>query len=150
MISVGNPFVRSPERNKYTKKQGPVQGYCISSAPYVSFPMRKLDHQEIAAQRLSPGAIEHAERMPIIGMLDNIRSLYNVGSLFRTSDGAFVKELFLCGYTPAPPRKEIDKTALGATSTIPWRHFPDPLDAVKEARTLGYRVCVLEHTTRSV
>jgi tRNA G18 (ribose-2'-O)-methylase SpoU len=83
-------------------------------------------------------------------MLDNIRSLYNVGSIFRTSDGARVQELLLCGYTPTPPRKEIEKTSLGATATVPWSHFADPLDAVRYAKAGGATVCVLEHTTHSV
>jgi tRNA G18 (ribose-2'-O)-methylase SpoU len=82
-------------------------------------------------------------------MLDNIRSLYNVGSIFRTSDGAWIQELFLTGYTPHPPRIEIEKTALGATGTVPWRHFPDPLDALSAARAAGATICVLEQTTSS-
>jgi len=73
-----------------------------------------------------------------------------VGSMFRTSDGAFVRRLYLCGFTPAPPRREIDKTALGATLTVPWMHFRDPLEAVAHARADGMRICVLEHTTHSI
>jgi tRNA G18 (ribose-2'-O)-methylase SpoU len=91
-----------------------------------------------------------ADRIPVIGMLDNIRSLYNVGSIFRSSDGAAVQGLYLCGYTPHPPRKEIEKTALGSTQTVPWKYFTDPRDAILEARSLGMKVCVLEHTTRSI
>jgi tRNA G18 (ribose-2'-O)-methylase SpoU len=112
--------------------------------------VRKLTHDEIAARRLAPDQVATAPRAPIIGMLDNIRSLYNVGSIFRTSDGAFIDSLYLCGYTPCPPRKEIDKTALGATLTVPWRHFPDPLGAITAAHTAGARICVLEHTSESM
>jgi tRNA G18 (ribose-2'-O)-methylase SpoU len=112
--------------------------------------MRKLNHEEISAHRVPRGEIDTIERLPIFGMLDNVRSLYNVGSIFRTSDGARVSGLFLCGFTPHPPRKEIDKTALGATSTVPWSHFRDPLDGVAEARRKGARICVLEHTTASI
>ena len=83
-------------------------------------------------------------------MLDNIRSLYNVGSIFRSSDGALVKELLLCGYTPRPPRKEIEKTALGSTETVLWSYFANPLDAITRMKKLGVRVCVLEQTTDSV
>lgn len=90
-----------------------------------------------------------APRAPVYGLLDNIRSLYNVGSIFRTSDGALIRKLFLCGYTPRPPRKEIDKTALGATSTVPWEYYRDPLEAISAAKVEGATVCVLEQTTNS-
>jgi len=89
-------------------------------------------------------------RFPIFGLLDNIRSLYNVGSIFRTSDGALVQRLYLCGYTPAPPRKEIEKTALGATETVPWEYHQTPLAGLDATRKSGAKICVLEHTTASV
>lgn len=112
--------------------------------------MRKLTHHEISARRIPPAEMGRADRIPVIGLLDNIRSLYNVGSIFRSSDGAAVQALFLCGYTPHPPRAEIEKTALGSTLTVPWRYFREPGDAILEARRLGMKVCVLEHTTRSI
>ena len=112
--------------------------------------MRKLRTEEITAQRIPKEKLSSSERLPIIGMLDNIRSLYNVGSIFRTSDGAFIRHLYLTGYTPAPPRLEIEKTALGATETVPWSHFANPLDAVSAARESGARICVLEQTTKSI
>ncbi len=112
--------------------------------------MRKLTHEELAARRISVDRALTIERMPIYGLLDNIRSLYNVGSMFRSSDGALVRKLYLAGYTPAPPRKEIDKTALGSTETVPWEHHRNPLDAVRAARSSGARICVLEHTTGSI
>lgn len=111
--------------------------------------MRKLTHEEISARRVRREAVLEAPRAPIIGLLDNIRSLYNVGSIFRSSDGAFIQELLLTGYTPKPPRPEIDKTALGATETVPWAYYRNPLDAVAAARAKGARICVLEQTTRS-
>jgi tRNA G18 (ribose-2'-O)-methylase SpoU len=111
--------------------------------------VRKLTHAEISAQRIARDQVRTAPRAPIIGFLDNIRSLYNVGSIFRTSDGAFINSLYLAGYTPHPPRKEIEKTALGSTETIPWRYFQDPLEGVAAARAAGARICVLEHTTGS-
>jgi 23S rRNA (guanosine2251-2'-O)-methyltransferase len=111
---------------------------------------RKLTHDEIAVQRIAKEAISVAQRLPICGMLDNIRSLYNVGSMFRTSDGAMVNKLLLTGYTPRPPRKEIDKTALGSTETVPWEYFPTPIEAVSNMKHLGVKVCVLEHTTKSI
>jgi len=82
-------------------------------------------------------------------MLDNIRSLYNVGSMFRTSDGALVKKLYLTGYTPTPPRKEILKTALGSTKSVEWEFHREPLGAVSKLKSEGVRICVLEQTTLS-
>jgi tRNA G18 (ribose-2'-O)-methylase SpoU len=112
--------------------------------------MRKLTHDEIAQQRLTKEDVKTAQRLPICAILDNIRSLYNVGSMFRTSDGALISKLYLTGYTPQPPRKEIEKTALGSTETVPWEYFAHSLDAVDEVKRKGMKVCVLEHTTRSV
>ena len=112
--------------------------------------MRKLTHEEIAHRRITADQLSSADRIPIYGLLDNIRSLYNVGSIFRSSDGALLKELLLCGYTPCPPRKEIEKTALGSTRSVPWSHYTHPLDAVTHMKKLGVRVCVLEQTTESV
>ena len=111
--------------------------------------MRKLDHGEISAFRLRREDAASAPRIPVIGLLENVRSLYNVGSMFRTSDGAFIEGLWLTGFTPHPPRPEIAKTALGATETVPWRHFRNPLDAVAEAKGRGMKICLLEHTTES-
>ncbi|MCZ6775410.1 MAG: TrmH family RNA methyltransferase [Ignavibacteria bacterium] len=112
--------------------------------------MRKLTHEEISSRRIPQALASQVERLPIFGMLDNIRSLYNVGSIFRTSDGALVKKLFLCGYTAKPPRKEIEKTALHATKTVPWEYCSNPLDAVSAVRSMGGKMCVLEQTTKSI
>ena len=112
--------------------------------------MRKLTHDEIAAQRLSNENVQNAERLPIYAMLDNIRSLYNVGSMFRTSDGALLSKLYLSGYTPHPPRKEIDKTALGSTQTVPWEYHQTTEECLSAIRRKGARICVLEHTTSSI
>jgi tRNA G18 (ribose-2'-O)-methylase SpoU len=111
--------------------------------------VRKLRIHEIGAQRQTPESLPAAVRLPVIAVLDNIRSLYNVGSMFRTADGALLDALYLSGYTPRPPRKEIDKTALGATHSVPWQYFSDPLCAVASARERGAKVCVLEQTTSS-
>ena len=70
--------------------------------------------------------------------------------MFRTADGAWIRELILSGYTPHPPRKEIEKTALGATATVPWRHIREPSEVIAAVRSQGARLCVLEHTTRNV
>ena len=78
----------------------------------LSFVMRKLTHAEISTKRVPEEQIENASRVPLIVLVDNVRSLYNVGSIFRTSDGAMIEKLILAGFTPHPPRKEIEKTAL--------------------------------------
>lgn len=112
-------------------------------------PIRKLAYDEIKSQRYSPDELKSEQRFPIYVVLENIRSMYNVGAAFRTSDAARVQELILCGYTACPPRKEIDKTALGATETVPWRHFKTGLDAVHWLHSQGIKVMVLEHTDQS-
>lgn len=112
--------------------------------------MRKLTHDEIARRRFSIEALKKEERFPISVLLDNIRSLYNVGSIFRTADGARITKLYLCGYTPYPPRKEIEKTALGATSSVPWEYGKDPVKILRSLKDEGVEICVLEQTDRSV
>lgn len=111
--------------------------------------VRKLTHEEISQKRLSSDELLREERFPIYVLLDNIRSLYNVGSIFRTGDGARITKLLLCGYTPYPPRKEIEKTALGATNTVPWEYVKRAGDAVALLRSRGIRICVLEQTETS-
>jgi tRNA G18 (ribose-2'-O)-methylase SpoU len=112
--------------------------------------MRKLGYEELTQQRLSQDELASAGRHPVTLILEDIRSLYNVGSIFRTADAARLQELILCGYTPTPPRKEISKTALGATETVPWRSFPTAAEAVQELRSHGVHVYALEQTDRSI
>jgi tRNA G18 (ribose-2'-O)-methylase SpoU len=111
--------------------------------------MRKLTHEEIAKHRFSIEELQREPRLPIYALLDNVRSLYNVGSMFRTADGARLTKMLLCGYTPYPPRKEIEKTALGATKTVPWEFFKEPESAIQLMKSQRIRVVVLEHTDRS-
>lgn len=111
--------------------------------------LTKLTYEEIKSQRSSPEDLKEKARFPIYVVLENIRSMYNVGAAFRTSDAACIQELILCGYTAVPPRKEIDKTALGATETVPWRHFPKAVDAVKWLKAQGITVAALEHCKES-
>ncbi|MBK9226190.1 MAG: RNA methyltransferase [Ignavibacteria bacterium] len=108
--------------------------------------MRKLTHAEIAAKRKSPEDMQNIKRNPIYGVCDNIRSIFNVGAIFRTSDGALIEKLYLTGYTPYPPRKEIEKVALGATETVPWEYRQSTLQAVEEIRSMGVKIAVLEIT----
>jgi len=88
--------------------------------------------------------------MPVAVVLENVRSLWNVGSIFRTADGAGAEELWLCGYTGCPPRPEISKTALGAELFVPWRHVPTARDAIAELRSRGRTILALERLERSV
>lgn len=106
--------------------------------------MKKLLHAEIVKKRLNEEQARTTQRHPITVMVDNVRSLYNVGSLFRTADSALIAELILCGYTPHPPRKEIEKTALGATNTVPWRYFEKPETAVETLRAEGKKIIAVE------
>lgn len=108
--------------------------------------MRKLTNPEIKAQRKSLTNIREHKRNPIYVLCDNIRSIFNVGAIFRTSDGAFIEKLYLCGYTPYPPRKEIEKVALGATLTVPWEYHKDPLPLIEDLKSKGIKIAVLELT----
>lgn len=99
--------------------------------------------------RSSAEGLKDAERTPIIVILDDLRSAHNVGSIFRTSDAFLIEEIMLCGYTPTPPHREIAKTALGSTETVPWRHFKSGTEAIHAAREAGYNILAIEHTDSS-
>ena len=94
---------------------------------------------------------EHNNRsMPIAILLENIRSMHNVGAFFRTGDGAGIEKIFFTGYTATPPREEITKVALGAEEYIPWEQIADPLQAITTIREQGYRIVAVEQTDTSV
>ncbi len=112
--------------------------------------MHKLTLSEISARRLSAGQAISAARTPIYGFLENVRSLYNVGSIFRTSDAVLLSKLYLTGFTPYPPRPEISKTALGAVESVPWSFHKRPLEAAEEIKAQGIKFVVLEQTRESV
>ena len=116
----------------------------------LSFIMRKLTHAEISAKRVPEEQIKNASRVPLVVLVDNVRSLYNVGSIFRTSDGAMIEKLILAGFTPHPPRKEIDKTALGSTKSVLWEYTEHPAEAIQSMKERGYKVCCLELTDKSI
>ena len=86
-----------------------------------------------------------SEKMPLIIVLDDVRSMYNVGSVFRTADAFRVEAIYLCGITAQPPHPEIHKTALGAEDTVAWQHFPTALEAVASLKQQGYTVYSIEH-----
>jgi len=112
--------------------------------------IKKLSYEDIKSKRPGLSDLSGMNRFPVTVIAENIRSLYNVGSIFRTSDGALVEKLFLCGYTGFPPRKEIDKTALGSVESVPWEHEPDTISAIKKMKSAGYRILALEHTDSSI
>jgi len=108
--------------------------------------IRKLTYDEISADRQKPGSINEAKGMPVYALLDNIRSSYNVGSMFRTSDGSMITKLFLTGFTSVPPQKDIMKTALGATESIPWEYHEDPVALIRKLKSEGIKIVALEQT----
>lgn len=111
--------------------------------------MKKLSYEQLLSIRHTTETAKQAERYPISLILDNIRSAYNVGSIFRTADSALATEVILTGYTPRPPKKEVLKTALGATESVPWRYFESPAAAVKSEQKAGKKVFALEITDDS-
>lgn len=100
--------------------------------------------------RMSVGQFHEAPKMPLAVVLDNVRSLSNVGAVLRTCDAFAVDRVYLCGVTGCPPSPEIHKTALGAEDSVDWRHCDSTLDALAELKRDGYTVCVLEQVERSV
>jgi len=108
--------------------------------------MRKLTHEELLLRQEEVCA--HA-RLPFHVVLNNIRSLHNVGSIFRTCDGAGVGKLWLCGITGYPPRAQIKKTALGADETVPWEYRQEACTLLDELKKQGFQIVLLEHTSRS-
>lgn len=104
--------------------------------------MRKLKNEELG--RKSIAAFKAAPKLPLTIILDNIRSLNNVGAVFRTADAFRVKEIILCGITATPPHRDIQKTALGATESVAWRYEKDTLEAVKALQEEGVHVWAVE------
>ena len=100
-----------------------------------------------ALNRLSPDAFSTAQKLPLVLVLDNVRSGMNVGSVFRTADAFALEKIVLCGITAVPPHREILKTALGSTETVPWEHNPQTLQAVKQLKAQGYQVYAVEQTS---
>jgi tRNA G18 (ribose-2'-O)-methylase SpoU len=110
--------------------------------------MRKLSMDELGRKTVEEFKL--APKTPVIAVLDNIRSMHNVGSVFRTSDAFLLEGIYLCGYTPQPPHSHINKTALGATESVDWLHFPTTIEAVKQLKADGYKVWAIEQTEESI
>lgn len=110
--------------------------------------MRKLLNEELG--RKSVDEFKDAAKTPIVIVLDNVRSLNNVGSVFRTGDAFLIEAVYLCGITGQPPNKEIQKTALGATESVAWKHMENTLDAVEELKANGYLVYAIEQAESAI
>lgn len=110
--------------------------------------MQKLSMDELG--RISPQEFKQGQKFPLVIVLDNIRSMMNVGSVFRTADAFRVEKILLCGITACPPNKEIHKTALGATESVDWEYAEQTVDAVRKLKNDGYQVYALEQTVGSL
>jgi tRNA G18 (ribose-2'-O)-methylase SpoU len=110
--------------------------------------MKKLSMDEL--DRKTVDEFKRSEKFPVIVILENIRSMHNVGSVFRTADAFLINAIYVCGYTAQPPRKEIDKTALGATETVDWKYFSTSGEAIEELRKNEYKIFAIEQVDKSI
>ena len=110
--------------------------------------MKKLKNEELG--RKSAEAFKAAEKTPILVVLDNVRSLNNIGSVFRTADAFLIEAVYLCGITACPPHKDIRKTALGATETVALKYFKETKDAIEELKKANYLICAIEQAEGSI
>ena len=108
--------------------------------------MKKIAYLDLINSSPSSDEVKKKRRRPVRVLLDNIRSLYNVGSIFRTSDAAGVEKIYLCGLTGKPPRAEIHKSALGAEQSVDWEYHNNPVKIIRQLKSEGYKIVVLEHT----
>lgn len=110
--------------------------------------MRKLKLDEL--NRVSVDEFKTQEKLPVIVVLDNVRSLNNVGSAFRTADGFAVEAIYLCGITAQPPHREIEKTALGATQSMAWKYFEQVTDAIEALKANSFEIVAIEQAENSI
>ncbi|RTY87021.1 RNA methyltransferase [Flavobacterium sp. GT3R68] len=110
--------------------------------------MRKLENSEL--ERISIEEFKGADKTPIILILDDIRSLHNIGSVFRTADAFLVEKIYLCGITATPPNKEINKTALGATDTVAWEHSTDVIEVIQKLKNDQVTVLAIEQVESAI
>ena len=110
--------------------------------------MKKLKTEEL--NRLTLEEFKKAQKNPIVLVLDNIRSLNNIGSIFRTADAFRISHMYLCGITATPPHREIQKTALGSTESVEWSYFPSTKEAVDMLHQKGFNILALEQTDGSI
>lgn len=109
--------------------------------------MRKLKNEELG--RLAVTEFKKAKKLPVIIVLDNIRSLNNIGSVFRTADAFLIQKIYLCGITASPPHKDIHKTALGATESVAWEYAENTLELIMRLKDEGKLICAIEQTEGS-
>ena len=109
--------------------------------------MRKLSMDEL--NRKTVEEFKRSHKTPVIAVLENIRSAYNVGSVFRTADAFLLEEIYITGYTCVPPHKEIKKTALGAEETVTWKHFANAAEAIRSLKQNGYKIYAVEQALNS-
>lgn len=100
--------------------------------------------------RLTVSQFKASEKVPVVIVLDNIRSQHNIGSIFRTADAFRIQCIHLCGITATPPNREIQKTALGATESVEWKYFPSTLESVSELKNAGYEIIAIEQAEGSI
>ncbi len=110
--------------------------------------MRKLRNSEL--NRMTLEEFKKSKKIPVVVILDNIRSLNNVGSVFRTSDAFRIEKIILCGFTATPPHKEIHKTALGAEDSVDWVYIENTVEAVVSLKNRGYTICSIEQVENSI
>ena len=110
--------------------------------------MRKLQNSEL--NRLDTETFKLSEKTPIIVVLDNIRSLNNIGSVFRTADAFRIESIYLCGITAQPPHRDIHKTALGATESVDWQYFENTMEAMQKLTELNYSTYAIEQVEKSI
>lgn len=111
-------------------------------------PTKKLKLEELG--RIDVETFKKTEKIPLVVILDNVRSMHNVGAAFRTADAFLVEKIILCGITPKPPHREIHKAALGATESVDWQFYENVKEAVIDLKTLGFEIVGIEQTTNSV
>ncbi|WP_342327471.1 RNA methyltransferase [Pedobacter sp. FW305-3-2-15-E-R2A2] len=109
--------------------------------------MKKLKSDEL--NRVGVEEFREQEKLPVVVVLDNVRSMHNIGSVFRTADGFAIEKLYLCGITAQPPHREIEKTALGATQSVAWTHFESTMEAIASLREEGYEIIAIEQASGS-
>jgi len=109
--------------------------------------VHKLKLEEL--NRIDVETFKKTEKIPLVIILDNIRSMHNVGATFRTADAFLIEKIILCGITPVPPHREIHKAALGATESVDWKHENDINTAISDLKSLGYEIVGVEQTTNS-
>lgn len=110
--------------------------------------MRKRSMEDLGRKTVDKA--RGTEKMPLILVLDNVRSMHNVGSVFRSADAFLIRGLYLCGYTPRPPHRDIHKTALGATETVSWQYFPTTREALGSLKADGFEIFAVEQVEESI